>query len=300
MNFDFNLILVPLTLVLLLLWLLDKVFFKQRKTRGKGKENFAIRNAYEFLPVLAILLIVRSFIIEPFVIPSSSMVPTLYTGDFIAVNKMAYGLRLPLSHLKIMQTGHPQHGDVVVFRYPKDPKTYYVKRMIGLPGDTVAYQEGVLSINGQPVATLPANYMPDAQLTTQLITAGAMPDGEVLSAQQAALLGQEEENHASYYREQLPNHAHLVRYLEQVNGSQYGEFLQQFAPEVTATGGRQWQITVPEGNYFVMGDNRDRSADSRFWGFVPEKNLAGKAVYIWMHKMPGLQMPSWSRSGAIE
>ena len=131
MDFDFNLILVPLTLGLGLIWLLDKLTLKQRKTRGRGQESLLVRWAYDFFPVLAVVLIVRSFLIEPFNIPSSSMVPTLYTGDFIAVNKFAYGVRLPLNYTKVLNTGNPEHGDVMVFRYPENPSVHYIKRVIG-------------------------------------------------------------------------------------------------------------------------------------------------------------------------
>ncbi len=147
MDFDFNLILVPLTIGLGIIWLLDKLTLKQRKTRGRGQESLLVRWAYDFFPVLAVVLIVRSFLIEPFNIPSSSMVPTLYTGDFIAVNKYAYGVRLPLTYNKVLDTGAPEHGDVAVFRYPENPSIYYIKRVIGLPGDTVSYDQGTLSIN---------------------------------------------------------------------------------------------------------------------------------------------------------
>lgn len=300
MDFDFNLILVPVTLILGMIWLADKLIFKQRKQKGKGNENFAIAWAYDFFPVLAVVLVVRSFIIEPFNIPSSSMVPTLYTGDFIAVNKYAYGLRLPLTYNKIMATGSPEHGDVAVFRYPKHPSIYYIKRVIGLPGDTVSYDDGVLSINGTPVPTQPVNYTPPTELTDQLYTAGQQIGDSILSPEQAAELGKAEEAHTKYKAEQFGQHDYQVRYLDGVNSSQYGEFLQQMSPQVLASGGKNWQIDVPQGHYFVMGDNRDRSEDGRFWGFVPDANLAGKAVYVWMHKKPGLNVPTFARNGNID
>ena len=371
MDFDFNLILVPLTLVLGVIWLLDKLVLKQhgghqkhikeyeqakgalkrhetaliaslkshhienvdtdnlnRLDKGKlpletqsiydeylaaksylniastktisQKENFFIRLAYDFFPILAVVLVVRSFLFEPFNIPSSSMVPTLYTGDFIAVNKFAYGLRLPLTYNKVFDTGHPEHGDVMVFRFPENPNIYYIKRVIGLPGDTVSYDNGILAINGQQVDTKPANYSPDAVLTSQIVPAGITGNGETITSEQAAQFGREEESHAKYYQEQQGNHQHLVRYLEGFNSSQYGPFLQSQSPEVVASAGTHWQIKVPENEYFVMGDNRDRSADGRYWGFVPDDNLAGKAVYVWMHKAPGLKLPSFYRNGPIQ
>ena len=300
MDFDFNLILVPLTIGLGIIWLLDKLTFKQRKTRGRGKESLLIRWAYDFFPVLAVVLIVRSFLIEPFNIPSSSMVPTLYTGDFIAVNKYAYGVRLPLAYNKVLDTGAPEHGDVAVFRYPENPSIYYIKRVIGLPGDMVSYNQGQLAINDVPVATQSVNFDANAELTSQLYGAGQVAPGQVLSATDAVQMSQQEEDHAQYFQETQGKHQHLVRYLPGMNSAQYAPFLQQESPEVVSSEGTQWSIKVPEGQYFVMGDNRDRSADGRFWGFVPDDNLAGKAVYIWMHKPPGLKLPSFARNGTID
>lgn len=300
MDFDFNLILVPLTLALAAIWLLDKLVLKQRKQRGRGKESGIVKIAYDFFPILAVVLVVRSFLLEPFNIPSSSMVPTLYTGDFIAVNKFAYGLRLPLTYNKIIDTGHPEHGDVMVFRYPENPNIYYIKRVIGLPGDTVSYDNGVLAINGEAVSTEAANFSPEAKLIEQLIPAGDTGAGEIISAEQAADYSREEETHAAYFMETQGKHQHLVRYLAGLNSAQYAPFLQSQSPEVVSSQGTKWSIKVPADEYFVMGDNRDRSADGRFWGFVPDKNLAGKAVYIWMHKEPGLKLPSFARNGSID
>ena len=300
MDFDFNLILVPLTIGLGIIWLLDKLTLKQRKTRGRGQESLLVRWAYDFFPVLAVVLIVRSFLIEPFNIPSSSMVPTLYTGDFIAVNKYAYGVRLPLTYNKVLDTGAPEHGDVAVFRYPENPSIYYIKRVIGLPGDTVSYNQGTLAINDTPIPTKAVNFDADAELTSQLYPAGQVAPGQVLTEDNAIQMGQQEENAAQYFEEIQWDNKHLVRYLPDMNSAQYAPFLQQESPEVVSSEGTEWRIKVPEGHYFVMGDNRDRSADGRFWGFVPDDNLAGKAVYIWMHKPPGLNLPTFKRNGSID
>ena len=300
MDFDFNLILVPLTLALGLIWLIEKLALKQRKTRGIGKESFWVRWAYDFFPVLAVVLIVRSFLIEPFNIPSSSMVPTLYTGDFIVVNKYAYGVRLPLTYNKVLDTGSPSRGDVMVFRYPENPSMYYIKRVIGLPGDTVSYNEGQIAINDVPVATQSVAFEANPELTSQLYLEGQSIQDYTLTLDDATQMGQQEEAQAQYFQETQGQHEHLVRYLPGMNSSQYAPFLQQQAPEVISSEGTKWEITVPEGEYFVMGDNRDRSADGRFWGFVPDDNLAGKAVYVWMHKPPGLRFPSFSRNGSID
>ncbi len=300
MDFDFNLILVPLTLGLGLIWLLDKLTLKQRKTRGRGQESLLVRWAYDFFPVLAVVLVVRSFLIEPFNIPSSSMVPTLYTGDFIAVNKFAYGVRLPLTYNKIIDTNSPEHGDVAVFRYPENPSVHYIKRVIGLPGDTVSYDKGTISINGIAIKTESVDFAANPELTSQLYSAGEVAPGQALSETEAMQMGRLEEDQSTYFRETQGEHEHLVRYLTGMNSSQYAPFLQQQAPEVVSSAGNQWRITVPEDEYFVMGDNRDRSLDGRFWGFVPDANLAGKAVYIWMHKPPGLSMPTFGRNGSID
>lgn len=300
MDFDFNLILVPATLILGAIWLLDKLVLKQKQSKGLEKSTAPVRWAYDFFPILAIVLVVRSFLIEPFNIPSSSMVPTLYTGDFIAVNKYAYGIRLPLVNTKVLDLGAPQHGDVVVFRYPENPKIYYIKRVIGVGGDTVSFNNGQLSVNGKAIATTPADFTPDPKMTAQLYPPGKTETGEVVTAEQAAQLGNQEEQTAQYVLESpSSNHQHLVRYLGDKNWFQYASFLQQASPQLMASQGQQWQLTVPKGHYFVMGDNRDRSADGRFWGFVPDENLAGKAVYVWTHKASGLSLPTFNRNGAI-
>ena len=300
MDFDFNLILVPATLILGAIWLLDKLVLKQKQSKGLEKSTAPVRWAYDFFPILAIVLVVRSFLIEPFNIPSSSMVPTLYTGDFIAVNKYAYGIRLPLVNTKVLDLGAPQHGDVVVFRFPLNPKQCYIKRVIGVGGDTVSFNNGQLSVNGKAIPTTPANFTPDPKMTAQLYPPGKTETGELVTAEQAAQLGNQEELSAKYVQESpSSNHQHLVRYLGDKNWFQYASFLQQASPQLMASQGQQWQLTVPKGHYFVMGDNRDRSADSRFWGFVPDENLAGKAVYVWTHKASGLSLPTFNRNGAI-
>lgn len=300
MDFDFNLILVPVTLILGAIWLLDKLVLKQRKTLGVDKSAAPVRWAYDYFPILAVVLVVRSFLIEPFNIPSSSMVPTLYTGDFIAVNKYTYGIRLPITNTKVVALGTPQHGDVVVFRYPKNPRIYYIKRVIGVGGDKVSFDNGQLSINGKAIPTSAANFTPDPNMTQQLYPSGKTEMGQDLSPENAMQIGVTEEQTAQYFKES-PNaeHEHLVRYLGDKVWYQYADFLQQAYPSLVTSEGKQWQVTVPQGHYFVMGDNRDRSADGRFWGFVPDENLAGKAVYIWMHKKAGIAMPSFVRNGTI-
>ena len=275
MDFDFNLILVPATLIFFLLWLLDKLFFKQRKTRGKGNENFIITWAYDFWPVLAVVLILRSFLYEPFNIPSDSMVPTLETGDFILVNKFQYGVRLPIVNSKFLDVGEPERGDVIVFRFPPQPTISYIKRVVGLPGDHLVYDHGQLSINGQKVLKVPVEFSREK---------------DILDTPQSI-----------YHQETLGKHTFKMRELEGVNVARQAPFINSIENGNYSTEiGLYWEVKVPAGHYFAMGDNRDQSADSRFWGFVPEQNLTGRAMYIWMHKEPGFKLPSFSRNGKID
>ncbi len=268
MDFDFNLILVPATLILLLIWLLDKLVFKQRATRGKGQEAWWISWAYDFWPVLALVLVVRSFLVEPFNIPSESMVPTLQIGDFILVNKFNYGVRLPLVNTKILDSGHPKAGEVVVFRYPENPKINFIKRIIGVPGDSIVYHDGLLTINGRAIPHV------------------------------AKMQGSPEFEH--FYTETLGSHAHTIRELDGVFSGNQAPFVSSLNNgEYLGRAGHDWAVKVPAESYFVMGDNRDQSADSRWWGFVPDSNLAGRAFYIWMHKEPGLHLPTFSRNGPL-
>lgn len=276
MDFDFNLILVPVTLILFVIWLLDKFIFKQRKTKGKGQENFIIAWAYDFWPILAVVLFLRSFLYEPFNIPSESMLPTLKVGDFILVNKFEYGVRLPLVHSKIISTGEPQRGEVVVFRYPENPRISYIKRVIGLPGDTIEMKNGELYVNGQA-----QNRQLLGQIETNIkVSQGLMPI------------------QMDQYQNQLGHHQFVSH---QISATQKDALLtEQVRKEQNITMNQNWSYTVPQGQYFVMGDNRDQSEDSRYWGFVPEENLIGRAFYVWMHKEAGFNLPSFSRNGKID
>jgi signal peptidase I len=268
-DFDFNLILVPVTLVFFLIWLLDKLVLKQRASKGKAGENPIITWAYDFWPVLAIVLVVRSFLVEPFNIPSESMVPTLQTGDFILVNKYAYGVRLPLAHTKLIDSGSPKRGEVAVFRYPPKPSINYIKRIIGLPNDRIVFHDGQLTVNGRVVAR--------------------------------EKLEMGDPSFESFYRETLGAHPHLIRELNGAYSAQMAPFVNTYNNgQFMGRAGRDWAVIVPEGHYFVMGDNRDQSADSRWWGFVADKHLSGRAFYVWMHKESGFKLPSFARNGAIE
>ena len=275
MDFDFNLILVPATLFFIAIWLLDKFVLKQRQTKGKGNENFIITWAYDFWPVLTVVLVLRSFLYEPFNIPSDSMVPTLETGDFILVNKFDYGVRLPIINSKIIDTGSPERGEVAVFRYPPQPGISYIKRIVGLPGDHIVYDHGQLIINGEKVTKVPVEFSREKD---RLDTPESI-----------------------YHKETLGQHTFIMRELEGVNVARQAPFINfEENGKYSGENGLYWEVKVPEGQYFAMGDNRDQSADSRFWGFVPEENLTGRAFYVWMHKEPGFKLPSFSRNGTID
>ncbi|MEB8433909.1 signal peptidase I [Cocleimonas sp. KMM 6892] len=203
-----------------------------------------------FFPILLIVIVVRSFVAEPFRIPSGSMIPTLEIGDFILVKKYAYGVRLPITYKKILDIGEPERGDVVVFRYPPDPKINYIKRLIGLPGDKIRWTaDKKIIINDKPVIY--------------------ENDGEYLTKDR---LGRD--INVSQLKEFLPVNNSANKSEENSVEHKLINF-----PGFSQAG--EWQ--VPEGHYFMMGDNRDNSSDSRFWKFVPEQNLVGKASFVWMH-----------------
>lgn len=259
MNIDLELILVIGTLVTGVIVFLDKYFLAGKRRKrvleesyeakfGKNKsvqetkeykEPWYVDYSRSFLPVLLIVLILRSFIAEPFRIPSGSMMPTLLHGDFILVNKFTYGLRLPVSHKKVWGNNLPARGDVAVFRFPSNPSIDYIKRVVGLPGDTVTYQDKKIFINNVPIEQM---------------------GGDIYFGQ-----GRDSAMNGSQLRdEQLFDVKHKIL-LDQRYNRGYGEWV------------------IPDGQYFVMGDNRDNSNDSRFWGTVPEENLVGKAFLVWMN-----------------
>lgn len=279
MNFDFPLLLTILTLFTGAVWLLDALLFapgrRARAARAGGTEvgegaavlappkaPVAVEYARSFFPILAAVLVFRSFIAEPFRIPTGSMIPTLLIGDFIVVNKWSYGLRLPVTNTKILDIGEPRRGDVVVFFKPRDPRlnpdpnagVTYVKRLVGLPGDRIRYTNHQLYINGEPVAY-------------------ERIGGYVGTAQNAKDAGQ------NLLRESLGEVQHQILHWNQ-----------QRVPNMPQ------EVLLGPGEYFMMGDNRDGSSDSRDWGPVPEANLVGRVSYIWMHwdgERPGYV--AWSR-----
>lgn len=260
MNFDFALILVVLTLLSGLIWLFDSLFLKRKRMdrlAGEGadpdREPVAVEYARSLFPVLFIVLLFRSFLFEPFKIPSGSMIPTLLIGDFIVVNKFNYGLRLPVLNSKFLEISEPQRGDVVVFRYPVDDSINFIKRVIGLPGDTVTYRNKRFFINGEPI-----EYVSSAPFLSSQVKCST-PRSDALRV-----------------REDLGLMRHDI-------------LIHESRP------GRDGQWIVPPGNYFMVGDNRDNSNDSRAWGFVPEENLVGEAVGIWLNLDLNQGCADWGR-----
>ncbi|OXI88065.1 signal peptidase I [Burkholderia sp. AU33423] len=285
---NFALILFVLVILTGVAWVLDKlVFLPQRRKaadsaieefdrqQSRIDKRFADENAVQtrsklrdeklrqpwwleytasFFPVILAVFVVRSFVVEPFKIPSGSMVPTLLVGDFILVNKFEYGLRLPVTNTKITQGSPLSRGDVVVFRYPKDESVDYIKRVIGLPGDIVAYQDKQLTINGQPVPETP------------------LPD----------FFDDERQNYAKQFEETIGNKKNAILNNPAVPPFVMGAYDYPFRDNCTYNS-RGVICKVPPGHYFMMGDNRDNSADSRYWGFVPDQNIVGRAFFIWMN-----------------
>jgi signal peptidase I len=248
MNWDLATILVLLMTVSGVIWIYDTLFLAPKRAKTPEAEDnipFLIDLARSLFPVFFIVLFLRSFLVEPFRIPSGSMMPTLLIGDFILVNKFSYGIRLPVANKKIIEIGEPERGDVVVFRYPEDPAIPFIKRVVGLPGDKITYNDTnkTLYINGK--------------LIEQEVIGRYMGVGSG-----SGMTGRE------HRKENLTGVEHDILVKFEINP--YSSF-----------GRGEW--VVPEKHYFVLGDNRDNSKDSRFWGFVPEENLIGKAFFIWMN-----------------
>lgn len=209
-----------------------------------------------FFPVILAVFLLRAFVVEPFRIPSGSMLPSLFIGDFILVSKFSYGVRLPVLKSKLIPMGAPERGDVMVFRFPKDPNTNFIKRVIGVPGDVVNYHNKRLSINGQPVPLTPAPLI------------DGMADGSAS--------GQ------------------VTSFYETLSDAQHAILIDQLRPSNSI------RVTVPPGQYFVMGDNRDHSNDSRYWGFVPEEFVVGRAFFIWFSwDSAGGTGVNWDRIGSM-
>jgi signal peptidase I len=261
MIWDFSSILFFALLITGIIWATDAFFFAKRRAEvglsgGAEDEPWLVDYARSFFPVILIVFLIRSFLAEPFRIPSGSMMPTLLVGDFILVNKFSYGVRMPVINKKVVEIGSPKRGDVVVFRYPMSPNTDYIKRVIGIPGDRIALQNKRLFINGQPVSH-------EFISSYEGVGSGVVMNG------------------ATLLNEDLQGVSHQIL----IQADRFS---------------RSGEVVVPEGQYFVMGDNRDNSKDSRYWdypnwGFVPDHYLVGKAFMIWMNWDDGLLQ--WERIG---
>ena len=259
---NFALILFLATVVTGLVALADRLHFAKTRPAG-APEPWWIEYPKSFFPVLLIVFLLRSFVAEPFKIPSSSMRPTLVVGDFILVNKFAYGLRLPIVEQKIVPLGDPGRGDVVVFRYPLNPSQDFIKRVIGLPGDTVIYRDKHLTVNGTPwrqLADSTYSYLEGLRFESL---------GEITETVDT---GQSTKEHLSAVDPTLPS----------VSPGQVRSFPGRENCDYNPDGSG-FSCKVPAGHYFVMGDNRDRSDDSRYWGFVPDDHLRGRAFFIWFN-----------------
>ncbi len=265
-QFDFPTILFFAAVVTGLIWALDRMFWRPRRLSQAGegrqaKEPLIVEYSRSFFPIIVAVLVLRSFLVEPFRIPSGSMMPTLVDGDFILVNKFDYGIRLPVINTKIIPIGEPQRGDVVVFRFPRDPSTDFIKRIIGLPGDHIEYRDKRLTINGKPL-----KYKSDG-IYIGTGTAVTMSGAQELT-------------------ETIGKHTHKIL-LEQNRNLE---------PDFPCMKDNT-SFTVPKGHYFAMGDNRDNSNDSRYWCAVPERNLVGKAFLIWMSWDKLDSKVKWKRIG---
>ncbi|HEX7971828.1 MAG TPA: signal peptidase I [Thiobacillus sp.] len=241
------------------IWLLDVLLLRRSRDRG-AKEPLLVEYAKSFFPVILVVFTLRSFLVEPFKIPSGSMMPTLLVGDFILVNKYTYGIRLPVINKKIVQLNNPQRGDVMVFRYPGDPSLDYIKRVIGVPGDVVEYRDKKLTVNGHP--------MPARTTGTYSYVASGL-------------------NYvtATVFNERLDGVGHTMM-TEPDKPTVYPPQVMDFPFRKNCSynaEGEGFVCKVPKGQYFMMGDNRDASNDSRYWGFVPDENIVGKAFFIWMN-----------------
>ena len=289
-SLDFSAVLLAITVVTGVVWGIDSWLFKPRRlaaAQAAGRDPALVAEpgtvdyARSFFPVALVVLLLRSFIFEPFRIPSDSMMPTLLDGDFIIVNKYAYGLRLPVINKKVVAVGEPQRGDVVVFRFPPHPEVNFIKRLVGLPGDHVEVRDNHISINGQPVPVAPGKER--------------FSDGCYINFAVA--------------REHLGNHEHIAMYCPVaidrqpvLPGCNRRGVRGYVCGDEDSPGGMKipdFDGVVPPGKYLMMGDNRDNSDDGRSWGFVPEENLVGRATRIWFNWDLGRSGgPVWSRIGS--
>jgi len=253
----FALIMFLLLLVTGIIWLLDKYVLRGKRA-ADSKEPWWVEYSKSFFPVILAVFVLRSFVVEPFKIPSSSMVPTLHVGDFILVNRYTYGLRLPIINKKIVEIGQPQRGDVMVFHYPNNPSIDYIKRVVVLPGDVLVYRDKRLWLNGMEQKKQRGDDYNYVENSLNFV-------------------------HTEQYKENLSGHEHAVLInpdMPSVHLSNVDEFPLH---EQCSYSAEEMRCTVPDGHYFMMGDNRDNSRDSRYWGFVPDEMIVGKAFFIWMN-----------------
>jgi signal peptidase I len=287
----FSIFLVVITATSGFIWLFDNLVFASKRrermaisTAPSGSTSaleqdpqlpWLVDTAQQIFPVIAFVMVLRSFLYEPFQIPSGSMMPTLLVGDFILVEKFTYGLKDPVMRNKFVDIGIPKRGDVVVFKFPPQPQLDYIKRVVGLPGDTVIYRNKQLQV--KPACNIVENCEPLQTIDLKFESRGE-------AYQQFAPLEK--------YTEQLGEVSHQI-YRTQGRASSSRYYSQP------GTEADEW--IVPEGQYFVMGDNRDNSEDGRYWGFVPEANLVGKAVAIWISfefdRVPSSWVPGWIPTG---
>jgi len=255
MTFDFAFYLTLIVLICGVITLMDVMILSKQRAASGGKRSLIVEYGRAFFPVLLIVWVLRSFIIQPYRVPTGSLEPTVMPGDFIAVSQFSYGLRFPVFNRKFLNIGEPHRGDIALFRWPVNPRIVFVKRVIGLPGDHIVYQNKVLTING-------------------------------VEAKQTFIK-------KTYDYGNAPGQKRLVYELqENLNGVKHAIFIQPVGGET-----RNYNLTVPPHAYFMMGDNRDNSEDSRSWGFVPEQNLIGKAFGIWMSWDPVHHRIRWDRIG---
>lgn len=245
----FALFMIVILVVTGLIWLFDILVLRKKRPAG-ADEPILVEYAKSFFPVILVVFFVRSFIVEPFKIPSGSMMPTLLAGDYILVNKFTYGLRVPILNNTFIGVNKPSRGDVFVFHYPPDPSIDYIKRVVGLPGDKIRYEDKQLIINGKPLEVKDVG-------DYEYVMSGL----NIMVAKQR--------------REQLGSVAHDILIHDVIGNYDVNTIGMKFA--------NNEEIEVPAGHYLAMGDNRDNSSDSRVWGFVPERNLVGKAFFIWMN-----------------
>lgn len=257
MNFNFEIILFYATLITGIISLLDIIIFAPKRalsTKREKKIPLILDYSRSFFPILLLVFLLRSFLFEPFRIPSGSLEPTLLTGDFILVNKFDYGVRVPIIHKRLFGSGMPKRGDIMVFRWPANPSINFIKRVVGLPGDHISYVNKELFVNGEKI---PQEFL------------------ENTTAQ--------DENGSEWEAEKKQENLLGVKHNIFVDPSKSAYDYQD--------------IIVPEGMFFVMGDNRDYSDDSRYWGFVPDQNIVGKAVLVWMSWNSNNTRVRWQRIG---